>query len=230
MPKIEPGLIEDDKLTASALVNVSVKRELEDEFANDELECKSVIKAASNTSGDYDEWLEIQKELGVYPSTTDTLRCKNTTNSGSNNSCGITKSSKIERTRANGEYRANIAGASVSDISNTFIKDSCEQDIPSFERRWSSATDLERDLLEDTDSLDGLALQTQCPSSLHVSNESGTASEHDLNAQVQSAIDSILKLKKLPANTLSSSSSSASQSSDSKDTALDQAVRSILGS
>lgn len=246
MPKVEPGLMEEEKSTLrtpSSLVNVSVKRELEDDFPSDEMECKPVIKTTNSSSGDYDEWLEIQKELGVYPSTTDTLKCKNGNNSASGNASGsacavtaITRSSKIERTRANGEcLRGGVANAP--------MKDNCEQDntAPPFDRRWSSATDLERDLLEDTDSLDGLALhsQTQCPSSSvhHVtSSESGNAgNEHDeITAQVQSAIDSILNLKKRPTNTLSGSSSSSgsasSQSSDSKDTALDQAVRSILGS
>lgn len=241
VPKVEPGLVEENKstlTTSSPLVNVSVKRELEDDFPNDEMECKPVIKTTSSTSGDYDEWLEIQKELGVYPSTADTLKCKNGNNSGSS-ACAVTRSSKIERTRANGEcLRTNVANTNVPGVSNTIIKDDCEQDVNTpFDRRWSSATDLERDLSEDTD-LDGLALhsQTQCPSSTaHVtSSESGnTGNEHDeINAQVQSAIDSILNLKKRPTNTLSgnSSGSSSSQSGDSKDTALDQAVRSILGS
>jgi len=252
VPKVEPGLIEEDKstlTTPSPLVNVSVKRELEDDFPSDEMECKPVIKTTNSSSGDYDEWLEIQKELGVYPSTTDTLKCKNSNNSssGGNNSgvacavSAITRSSKVERThRVNGEcLRANVANASTAGISNATMKDNCEQDTaPPFDRRWSSATDLERDLLEDADSLDGLALhsQTQCPSSnIHVTNsETGNAgNEHDeITAQVQSAIDSILNLKKRPTNTLSSgnSGSGSSQSSDSKDTALDQAVRSILGS
>ncbi|KAK2586880.1 hypothetical protein KPH14_009817 [Odynerus spinipes] len=236
VPKVEPGLAEEDKLSPT-LENVSVKRELEDDFSTEEMECKPVIKQASCTSGDYDEWLEIQKELGVYPSATDSFKCKSSNNSGSNGACtmGISKSSKTERTRANGECRVNVANTSISGVSNTVVKDNCEQDNTGvFERRWSSATDLERDLLEDTESLDGLALhsQTQCPGSLHVSSESGNGNEHDdITAQVQSAIDSILNLKKRPTNTLSGSSgSSASQSSESKDTVLDQAVRSILGS
>lgn len=240
VPKVEPGLVEENKSTlaeSSSLVNVSVKRELEDDFPTDEMECKPVIKTTSSTSGDYDEWLEIQKALGVYSSTADTLKCKNGNNSGSS-ACAVTRSSKIERTRANGEcLRTNVANASLPGVSNTNMKDDCEQDVnTSFDRRWSSATDLERDLSEDTD-LDELALhsQTQCPSSTaHVtSSESGNAgNEHDeINAQVQSAIDSILNLKQRPTNTLSGSgSSSSSQSGDSKDTALDQAVRSILGS
>ncbi|XP_011342523.1 mucin-17 isoform X2 [Ooceraea biroi] len=257
VPKVEPGLMEEDKSTLTtppALVNVSVKRELEDDFPSDEMECKPVIKTTNSSSGDYDEWLEIQKELGVYPSTTDTLKCKNGNNNGGGGSGGgssssggsvcavtaVTRSSKMERTRANGEcLRANVANASIPGVSSTMMKDNCEQDTaPPFDRRWSSATDLERDLLEDTDSLDGLALhsQTQCPSSsVHVtSSESGNAgNEHDeITAQVQSAIDSILNLKKRPTNTLSGSSSgsASSQPSDAKDTALDQAVRSILGS
>ncbi|XP_076170399.1 uncharacterized protein LOC143148211 isoform X2 [Ptiloglossa arizonensis] len=236
VPKVEPGLTEEDKLSPP-LTNVSVKRELEDDFPSDEMECKPVIKSASCTSGDYDEWVEIQKELGVYPSTTDSFKCKNSNNSGSNSACAVavTRSSKAERTRANGECRANVPSASVSGVQTTVVKDNCEQDnTPIFERCWSSATDLERDLLEDTDSLDGLALhsQTQCPGSLHITNESGNDNEHDdITAQVQSAIDSILNLKKRPTNTLAGSSgNSASQSSESKDTVLDQAVRSILGS
>lgn len=236
VPKVEPGLTEEDKLSPP-LTNVSVKRELEDDFPSDEMECKPVIKSASCTSGDYDEWVEIQKELGVYPSTTDSFKCKNSNNSSNNSACAVavTKLSKTERTRANGECRANVPSASVSGVQNTVVKDSCEQDnTPIFERRWSSATDLERDLLEDADSLDGLVLhsQTQCPGSLHITNESGNGNEHDdITAQVQSAIDSILNLKKRPTNTLpGSSGNSASQSSESKDTVLDQAVRSILGS
>ncbi|XP_029052515.1 mucin-4-like isoform X1 [Osmia bicornis bicornis] len=235
VPKVEPGLAEEDKLSSS-LTNVSVKRELEDDFPSDEMECKPVIKSASCTSGDYDEWLEIQKELGVYPSTTDSFKCKNSNNSGNNSASAVavTRSSKTERTRANGECRTNVPGASVSGVQHTVIKDNCEQDnTPVFERRWSCAPDLERDLLEDADSLDGLALhsQTQCPGSL-VTTESGNGNEHDdITAQVQSAIDSILNLKKRPTNTLpGSNGNSASQSSESKDTVLDQAVRSILGS
>ncbi|XP_076670521.1 uncharacterized protein LOC143369905 isoform X3 [Andrena cerasifolii] len=238
VPKVEPGLSEEDKLSPP-LTNVSVKRELEDDFPSDEMECKPVIKSASCTSGDYDEWVEIQKELGVYPSTTDSFKCKNSNNSGSNSACAVavTRSSKSERTRANGECRANVPSASVSGVQNTVVKENCEQDSgPVFERRWSSATDLERDLLEDADSLDGLALhsQTQCPGALHLTNESGNDNDNehdDITAQVQSAIDSILNLKKRPTNTLpGSSGNSASQSSESKDTVLDQAVRSILGS
>ncbi|XP_011873442.1 PREDICTED: mucin-17 isoform X2 [Vollenhovia emeryi] len=242
VPKVEPGLVDENKstLTASSpLVNVSVKRELEDDFPNDEIECKPTFKTASSTSSnDYDEWLEIQKALGVFPSTADTLKCKNGNNSGGSSACTVTRSSKIERTRANGEcLRTNVANTSLPGVSNAIMKDDCEQDVNTpFDRRWSSATDLERDLSEDTD-LDELALhsQTQCPSSTaHVtSSDSGNAgNEHDeINAQVQSAIDSILNLKQRPTNTLSGSGSgSSSQSGDSKDTALDQAVRSILGS
>ncbi|CAD1470054.1 unnamed protein product [Heterotrigona itama] len=235
VPKVEPGLTEEDKLSPS-LTNVSVKRELEDDFLSDEIECKPVIKSANCTSGDYDEWVEIQKELGVYPSTTDSFKCKNINNSGSNSACAVavTRSSKTERTRANGECRLTVSNANISGVQSTVIKDNCEQDTTSvFEKRWSSATDLERDLLEDTDSLDGLALhsQTQCPGSLQVTTESGNGNEHDdITAQVQSAIDSILNLKKRPTNTLPGNGNSASQSSESKDTVLDQAVRSILGS
>ncbi|XP_076764995.1 uncharacterized protein LOC143431976 isoform X1 [Xylocopa sonorina] len=236
VPKVEPGLTEEDKLPLP-LTNVSVKRELEDDFLSDEMECKPMIKPANCTSGDYDEWVEIQKELGVYSSTTDSFKCKNSNNSGSNSACAVavTRSSKTERTRANGECRGTAPSASVSGVQNTVIKDNCEQDTaPVFEKRWSSATDLERDLLEDADSLDELALhsQTQRPGSLHATTESGNGNEHDdITAQVQSAIDSILNLKKRPTNTLSGSSgNSASQSSESKDTVLDQAVRSILGS
>ncbi|XP_003396654.2 mucin-17 isoform X1 [Bombus terrestris] len=236
VPKVEPGLTEEEKLSPT-LTNVSVKRELEDDFLSDEMECKPMLKSTNCTSGDYDEWVEIQKELGVYPSTTDSFKCKNINNSGSNSACAVavTRSSKTERTRANGECRTTVPSTSISGVQNAVIKDNCEQDsTPDFEKRWNSATDLERDLLEDTDSLDGLALhsQTQCPGSLQVPTESGNGNEHDdITAQVQSAIDSILNLKKRPTNTLSGSSgNSASQSSESKDTVLDQAVRSILGS
>lgn len=244
MPKVEPGLIEENKLTTPPLpLGVSVKRELEDDFPGDEMECKPVIKTSSSAGGEYDEWLEIQKELGVYPSSADMLKCKTGNNSDSNiSACTATvaKSSKVERTRANGECRAIVTSG--QSVSNTITKDNCEQQqdaVPNFEKRWCSATDLERDLLGDADSLDGLALNSQnvkqCPSSTtHTSNDSsGNAGNEpdDITAQVQSAIDSILNLKKRPANTLSGSGNgSASQSGDSKDTALDQAVRSILGS
>ncbi|XP_066601507.1 uncharacterized protein [Prorops nasuta] len=234
VPKVEPGLLDEGKVT-SALASVSVKRELEDDFPTEEMDCKPVIKPASCTSGDYDEWLEIQKELGVYPTTTDSFKCKSSgggssnSTSGGQNSCA-SKLSKTERTRANGEClsTSNIAG-----ISNPSVKDNCDDPTSIFERRWSSATDLERDLLEDTDSLDGLALhsQTQCPNSL-LNSDSTSCNEHDdITAQVQSAIDSILNLKKRPTNSLSGSNGNGtSQQNESKDTVLDQAVRSILGS
>lgn len=144
-------------------------------------------------SADYDECLEIQKELGLYASTELGLggKCRS-------------KSGKHERGRANGDTR------SMSE---------------------ASASELERDLLEDTGSLDGLALyaQAQCPT--QPSERNSKPEEHDdITAQVQSAIDSILNLKKRPAAGTSQSGSSQGSSSDSNDKLLDQAVRSILGS
>lgn len=48
VPKVESGLVEENKSTlSSSLMNVSVKRELEDDFPNDEMECKPVIKTTS---------------------------------------------------------------------------------------------------------------------------------------------------------------------------------------
>ena len=216
------------------LSSASVKLELEDDFPDVEVETKAMAKPSSCTTGDYDEWLEIQKELGVYTSVTDSSKCKYNSISGSNTVSSVNTRPKVERTRANGEYRES--GASSSSAVNTskenFVQD--ESGAPVSERRLSSATELERDLLEDTDSLDGLALysQAQCPASLDISSESGNPNEHDdITAQVQSAIDSILNLKKRPANTVpTGSANSAPQSSESKDAMLDQAVRSILGS
>lgn len=133
------SLVQENKstLTSSSLMNVSIKRELEDDFPNDEMECKPVIKTTSSTnnSGDYDEWLKIQKELGVYPSTEDTLKCKNGKNGGSS-ACTVTRS-KIERTRANGEcLRTNVTNANVPGISNMILRDDCEQDVNTpFNRR-----------------------------------------------------------------------------------------------
>ncbi|KMQ84897.1 cytochrome p450 6k1 [Lasius niger] len=86
--KLSLTLEEDKLITSPSLVNVSVKRELEDNFLSDKMECKPIIKTTSSTSDDYDEWLDIQKELGIYSSTTDTLRCKKDNNdSGGNNAC-----------------------------------------------------------------------------------------------------------------------------------------------
>lgn len=238
MPKVEPGLGDDDKLTLSG---VSVKQELEEDFANEDMDCKPVIKPLSCTNQDYDEWVEIQKELGVYPSGADSLKCNRHSSGGGNHSaCDVTTSmrlSKTERTRANGECRHSNIVASGSELSKDNNSEQGDSSSSMFiERHWTSATDLERDLLEDTDSLDGLALHssTQCPGGTHLGSEAGNMNEpDDITAQVQSAIDSILSLKKCPSNMLSSGnsgSSSASQSNESKDTMLDQAVRSILGS
>lgn len=224
VPKVEPGLVDDVK-PLSMPANVSVKRELEDDYSEVDEDTKPLLKPLSCTSGDYDEWLEIQKELGVYPPTGDNSKCKNS----GNNSGAIARTPRGERTRANGEYRGSVVS------SGLILKNSCETTAPVSERRWSGATDLERDLLEDTDSLDGLVLtsQAQCPPPLHLSNDNDNDND-DITAQVQSAIDSILNLKQGPSNPLPPpslpASASTSQTSESKDTALDQAVRSILGS
>ncbi|XP_020712037.2 serine-rich adhesin for platelets isoform X2 [Athalia rosae] len=223
VPKVEPGLVDDVKpLTIPA--NVAVKRELEDDYSEMDEDTKPLIKPLSCTSGDYDEWLEIQKELGVYTTSGDSSKCKNS----GNNSGVMTRTSRGERTRANGEYRGSVVS------SGLILKNSCETG-PISDRRWSGATDLERDLLEDTDSLDGLVLtsQVQCPPSLHLSNDNDNDND-DITAQVQSAIDSILNLKQGPSNPIPPptlpASASTSQTTESKDAALDQAVRSILGS
>lgn len=198
----------------------SVKLELEDDFSNVEGQAKTSMKPSSCTTGDYDEWLEIQKELGVYTPTTESSKCKYnnlvTANTGN-------LRPKVERTRANGEFR----------VSETSVASGSSSVVTSSTRRLSSATELERDLLEDTESLDGLALysQSQCPGSLDISGESGNANDNDdITAQVQSAIDSILNLKKNPSTAVPGSANPAPQPSESKDSMLDQAVRSILGS
>lgn len=237
VPKIESDLSDMESLIPS-LSNASVKLELEDDFPDVQTETKAMAKPSS-TSGDYDEWLEIQKELGVYPPTSESLKCKNNSSVGSNTVSSASTRPKVERTRSNGEYRAsaaNFASGSSSAVSTS--KDTFghgESGAPVSERRLSSDTELERDLQEGTEkSLDDLALcsQSKCSSSLDVSGESGNPNEHDdITAQVQSAIDSILNLKKNPANTVPASSANpAPQSSESKDAMLDQAVRSILGS
>lgn len=256
-------MTEDDEKPPSTLASVSVKRELEDDFPSIETDSKLLLKPSSCTSGDYDEWLEIQKELGVYPSVgSDSSKSRNmgvaaVSGSGSGSVAGSVSgsssrsSSKAERTRANGECRLSGAAAaaaaavvaaaatSASSVPGANVqKNPYEQDSSSLdaERRWSSATDLERDLLEDADSLDGLALQTQCPSTINLgSNESVSVNDHDdINAQVQSAIDSILNLKKRPSTAAPAGAPTGNpppqQTSESKDTVLDQAVRSILGS
>lgn len=223
------------------LGNASVKLELEDDFPDVEGETKAQAKSSNCTTGDYDEWLEIQKELGVYTPTTESSKCKNN-NSVGNNVTVMTANlrPKVERTRANGEFRASetsVASGSSSVVSTskgTFEHaGSVAPNIST--RRLSSATELERDLLEDTESLDGLALysQSQCPTSLDISGESGNANENDdITAQVQSAIDSILNLKKNPSSAVpgSSNANPQTQPPESKDAMLDQAVRSILGS
>ncbi|XP_015523194.1 protein PF14_0175 isoform X1 [Neodiprion lecontei] len=223
VPKVEPGLADDVKPLPMP-ANVAVKRELEDDYSEMDEDTKPLIKPLSCTSGDYDEWLEIQKELGVYPTSGDSSKCKNS----GNNSSAMTRTSRSERTRANGEYRGSVVS------SGLILKNSCET-VPVTARRWSGATDLERDLLEDADSLDGLVLtsQAQCPPPMHLSNDNDNDND-DITAQVQSAIDSILNLKQGPSNPLPPpplpATTSTSQNSESKDAALDQAVRSILGS
>lgn len=140
--------------------------------------------------GDYDEWLEIQKELGAYaPEFTLGGKCR----------------SKSGRTRMNGE--------------------SGGRDVV--------CTELERDLLDDAGSLDDLALyaQAQCPVSSRgqFGDRSGGPEENDITAQVQSAIDSILSLKKRP-STSGGAGGSSNQTNDANEKLLDQAVRSIMGS
>lgn len=232
-PKVEADQTDDEKPSVS-LSNISVKQELDDDFIGVETDSKLSIKPSSCTSGDYDEWLEIQKELGVFPATGDSSKCKNSGASVVGGAGTTVKvSSKMERTRANGECRTSSAvsvQSAASTLKNIFDADSAME----LERRWCTATDLERDLLEDTDSLDGLALhsQAQYPTSLHDDADGSNVNDHDdITAQVQSAIDSILNLKKRPPTaTASGSGATSSQSGDTKDSVLDQAVRSILGS
>lgn len=140
------------------------------------LEVEMEVKPA-----DYDEWFEIQKELGVYAPTELTLGGKGRSKSG--------------RVRINGESGTGVC------------------------------SELERDLLDDTESLDDLALyaQAQCPVVTRAQPE-----ENDITAQVQSAIDSILSLKKRPS--VSGGAGSSQASNDANEKLLDQAVRSIMGS
>lgn len=237
----------------------SVKRELEDDFTSIDSQVVDTkltsIKSSSCTSGDYDEWLEIQKELGVYPTTDSSTKCKN------NLTSVVSKDKNIlnkERTRpSNCEYRITNTSVSASVLNNN-IKNIFETDNNmsiDIDKKWCTATDLERDLLEDTDSLDGLALnsQNQLLSSssstsltlndVNNTNADGIVNEHDdITAQVQSAIDSILNLKQRPTvagavtggnggtSVNNTTNPTTSQTSDNKDSVLDQAVRSILGS
>ncbi|XP_063980485.1 mucin-4-like isoform X2 [Diachasmimorpha longicaudata] len=249
VPKVEADLTDEEK-TSTSLANVLVKQELDDDFCgmdSQSTDPQGRLKPSSCTSGDYDEWLEIQKELGVYPG--DTGKCKHQVCSGAsgssaNGACLSTKSlTKCERTRANGDCRLS-ASVNQSTIKNLY--DTSDSGPMELDKRWCSAAlrdDLERDLIEDTDSLDDLALQSQLPGTSIQDNESGQGiiNDHDdITAQVQSAIDSILNLKKRPSNAsaastqVSSTSAGTTQtsgnSSDSKDSVLDQAVRSILGS
>lgn len=235
----------DEEKTLPSLSNISVKKELEDDFSSIDTDSKLNIKPSSSTSGDYDEWLEIQKELGVYPSAGDSSKCKNINISGSvgggtGGSASVTgtiiRPSRMERTRNNGESRTTNTSSAVS-VQSASSKNIFESDSSmELDRRWcSSATELERDLLEDADSLDELAFhsQVQCPSALSGEVDNSNILEHDdITAQVQSAIDSILNLKKMPSSSTATSGASGStaQTSESKDSVLDQAVRSILGS
>lgn len=180
VPKLEP---EDPEVPGASVSAVEVAA-----AAEVKLELEMEVGVGVGKSADYDEWLEIQKELGVYTSTELGLTGK----------C----SRKSSRARANGESR--------------------------LENSEASASELERDLLEDTESLDGLALyaQAQCPARVQSSEcHSNPEEPDDITAQVQSAIDSILSLKKRP-QTASGQSSQA----EANDKLLDQAVRSILGS
>lgn len=236
----------DEEKPVSSLANISVKKEQEEEeFSSIEGDSKLNLKPSSSTSGDYDEWLEIQKELGVFHSTGDSSKCKNISASGGVNA-GVTgttlKPSRTERTRNNGESlppRASCVSFSSAAIPSTMLKNviiesdmSMEPMLAAGEKRWcSSATDLERDLLEDTDSLDELAFHSQVHSLPGDVDTSNILEHDDITAQVQSAIDSILNLKKRPSSsTATTSAPGASQSSESKDPVLDQAVRSIMGS
>lgn len=175
VPKVESDLMDISTTKSSAVCAAAAAA-----AASVKLEVEMEVKSA-----DYDEWLEIQKELGVYASSDLMLSGKNR--------------SKSSRTRSNGDTR-----------------DSC-------------ALELERDLLDDAEGLDGLALYAQATCSRTQTNELDTnPDEHDdITAQVQSAIDSILSLKKRPAP---GSSGGQSSGSESNDKLLDQAVRSILGS
>lgn len=183
MPKLEP-LSEDTDMPEVAMSSMEVAA-----AAEVKLELEMEVGVGVGKSADYDEWLEIQKELGVYTSSELGLAGK----------C----SRKSSRARANGENR--------------------------LENSEASASELERDLLEDTESLDGLALyaQAQCPTRAQSSERNSNPEDNDdITAQVQSAIDSILSLKKRPQTAGNSQSSQA----EANDKLLDQAVRSILGS
>lgn len=264
LPKLEADLTDEDKTSnTSSLGNVLVKQELDDDFCGMDSQSSDPqmrLKPSSCTSGDYDEWLEIQKELGVYPG--DPGKCRNPgsssgsgpSGSSANGAClsGIASKSltKCERTRANGDCRLSAPCVNPSTMKNIF-EASADSGSMELDKRWCNSTlrdDLERDLIEDADSLDDLALQSQLPgTSLQDNdNDTGLINEHDdITAQVQSAIDSILNLKKRPANasavstqqasaataaTSATTTQTSSNSSDSKDSVLDQAVRSILGS
>ncbi|XP_015108448.1 uncharacterized protein LOC107035512 [Diachasma alloeum] len=249
LPKLEADLTDEEK-SSTSLANVLVKQELDDDFCGMEshpTDPQARLKPSSCTSGDYDEWLEIQKELGVYPG--DTGKCKHQVCSGAsgssaNGACLTTKSlTKCERTRANGDCRLS---ASVNQSTMKNLDDTSDTGHMELDKRWCSAAlrdDLERDLIEDTDSLDDLALQSQLPGTSIQDNEQGQGliNDHDdITAQVQSAIDSILNLKKRPSNasavstqvsgTSAGTTQTSGNSSDSKDSVLDQAVRSIMGS
>ncbi|XP_023245018.1 uncharacterized protein LOC106638105 isoform X2 [Copidosoma floridanum] len=180
-PKIEPTDMEGDERLLVPKVESGITDPSAAAAASVKLEVEMEVKSA-----DYDEWLEIQKELGVY--------------TPSELALGGKSRSKSSRARANGETRD------------------------------TSALELERDLLDDSESLDGLALYAQatCSTRAQSNEHSANPEEHDdITAQVQSAIDSILNLKKRPAP---GSSGGQSSGSESNDKLLDQAVRSILGS
>ncbi|XP_058805470.1 serine-rich adhesin for platelets-like isoform X2 [Phymastichus coffea] len=193
VPKTEPN----DEETAStsfsmAAMSSSSSSSMTTPSAPVKLELE--MEVGLGKSADYDEWFEIQKELGAYTSTE--FKCR-------------TKTNRVERARANGEVRGMVMG------------------------NEASASDLERDLLEDTEGLESLALYTQSQCPVQSMERGANPDDHDdITAQVQSAIDSILSLKKRPSVGASQQQSggSSSSSSDSNDKLLDQAVRSILGS
>lgn len=244
VPKIEPDLTDVDNLIPT-LTNASVKLELEDDFPDVDVDSKVLGKLGG---ADYDEWLEIQKELSVYASSSDLTRCRVTNvnngsssvlnnqslNSGAANLfCGTTRSSKFERIRANGDYHNHDGINEAASV----VNNNCDLSsmYASVKSAFEHQKDLERDLLDDSESLDGLTLYNQghCPSSLdglEAADNTNNSETDDITAQVQSAIDSILSLKKRPSsnNMVGQANTGNSQSKDEMTT--DQVVRNILSS
>lgn len=178
---VKPKL-EHPEMNLSEGMNVDID---DDELAQVKLELDMGVGVSK--SADYDEWLEIQKELGVYASSDPTLNSINRKQPRLDHHMGT-------RQRANGEV----------------------------------TSELERDLLEDANNLEGLTLCAQnnevvASAAQRFSSETlVSVHQDDITAQVQSAINSILSLKK--------NSGQTAQTDSTSDKLLDQAVRSILGS